>query len=96
MDFFKSIPAHENGLNTSNTTSNSSCDKAKPQQSTQPKRSVTEFQSVTGGLLEEVVGMINASTSSNKWVCLSWSKKHTLHEGIPTKVKMVCALFKWQ
>lgn len=65
MDFFRSIPTQENGLNTANSSS----DKAKQQQkqqSSQHKRSVTEFQSVTGGLLEEVVGMINASNSSDK------------------------------
>ncbi|XP_031558625.1 rho GTPase-activating protein 44-like [Actinia tenebrosa] len=69
VDFFRSIPTQENGLNTTtNSSSNSSSNKANQEQqrhSTQQKRSVAEFQSVTGGLLEEVVGMINASSSSD-------------------------------
>lgn len=69
MDFFRHTPVQENGFNS---TTNSSSDAAKQQQSPpkqqHKKRSATEFQSVTGGLLEEVVGIINASSGSDKYV----------------------------
>ncbi|KAK3728524.1 hypothetical protein QZH41_011602 [Actinostola sp. cb2023] len=58
VDFFRSIPSPDDHVNSSSSSHT--------KQPLQQKRSVTDFQSVTGGLLEEVVGMINSSGSADK------------------------------
>ena len=58
VDFFRSIPSSPNG-SRANLSSGTKTQLSR-------KRSDQEFQSVTGGLLEEVVGMINSSGTADK------------------------------